>query len=219
VKPDARRQLAELDPEFTEAFDAYLDAARSAGPLDQRTRELLQLAHDASVTVLDADGVRRSVGRAREAGATDQEILGVLEVVTLISIHSLSTGLPLVYGPDEHPRPPELQGGYWDDFEASSPGFHGTLAAVLPEVYAAYRRLGAVLWTRLDPRLRELALVVADLSTSHLYTSGAALHIAGALRAGATRDEVAAAIALAVPCAARTIELAAAALAEPAPAN
>jgi alkylhydroperoxidase/carboxymuconolactone decarboxylase family protein YurZ len=219
VTPDAHRRLAELDPEFADAFDDYLTAARSAGPLDQKTRELLQLAHDASVTVLDADGVRLRVQRARETGATDQEILGVLEVVTLISIHSLSTGLPLVYGPDEHPRPPELRGGYWDDFEARSPGFHGTLAAVLPDVYAAYRRLGAVLWTRLAPKLRELALVVADLSTSHLYTSGAALHIAGALRAGATREEIAAAIALAVPCAARTIELAADALTEPAPAR
>jgi alkylhydroperoxidase/carboxymuconolactone decarboxylase family protein YurZ len=39
----------------------------------------------------------------------------------------------------------------------------------------------------LDPKLRELALVVADLSTSHLYTTGAALHIDGALRGGATR--------------------------------
>ncbi|WP_103380677.1 carboxymuconolactone decarboxylase family protein [Pseudonocardia dioxanivorans] len=211
----ARAWLVERDPEFAEALEEYLDAARSAPALDEKTRALLQLAHDASVTVLDGDGIREHAERARAAGAEESEILGIIEVVTLISIHSLSTGLPLLYGPDEHPRPPELLGGYWDDFEARSPGFHGTLAAVLPDLFAAYRRMGSVLWKRLDTRLRELALIVADLSTSHLFASGAALHISAALRAGATREEIAAAIALAVPCAERTVQTAVTALTVP----
>lgn len=205
----AWRTLAELDPDFADAYCRYLEAAAEGGRLEPRVRELLSLAHDATVTVLDAEGVAVRVERARDAGASEREVLDVLELLALITVHSLTTGLPLLYGAHEFPRPARTDGRYWDDFEARVPGFNGMLEQVLPDVFAAYRDLGEVLWrgAGLEPKWRELVLVVADLSTSHLYRSGAALHIAAALRLGATREEVAAAIALAVPTGARTLEL------------
>jgi alkylhydroperoxidase/carboxymuconolactone decarboxylase family protein YurZ len=119
-----------------------------------------------------------------------------------------------LYGAEEFPRPEQTQGRYWDDFEARVPGFNGMLAHALPGVFTAYRKLGRTMWRSggLAPKWCELALVVADLSTTHLYRSGAALHIHAAIRHGATREEVAAAIALAVPTGARTLELGIAAL-------
>jgi alkylhydroperoxidase/carboxymuconolactone decarboxylase family protein YurZ len=205
----AWRLLAEADPDLADAYSRYLEAATEGSVLEPKVRELLLLAHDATVTVLDREGVRLRVARARDAGATEREVLDVLGLLALITVHSLTTGLPLLYGTHEFPRPARTSGRYWDDFEARVPGFNGMLEHVLPDVFAAYRDLGEVLWrgAELEPRWRELVLVVADLSTSHLYRSGAALHIAAALRAGATRQEVAAAVALAVPTGARTLEL------------
>ncbi|MBO0848620.1 MAG: carboxymuconolactone decarboxylase family protein [Pseudonocardia sp.] len=201
--------LAEADPEFAEAYTSYLEATWDTGVFEPRIRELLLLAHDASMTVLDADGIAARVRRARQEGASEREVLDVLEMLALISIHSLTTGLPMLYGAEEFPRPEQAQGRYWDDFEARVPGFNGMLAHALPGVFTAYRRLGRTLWRPggLAPKWRELALVVADLSTTHLYRSGAALHIRAAIRHGATREEIAAAIALAVPSGARTLEL------------
>jgi alkylhydroperoxidase/carboxymuconolactone decarboxylase family protein YurZ len=211
----AWRTLADADPDFADAYGRYLEAAvDGGGRLEPRIRELLLLAHDATVTVLDAEGVGVRVTRARDAGASEREVLDVLELLALITVHSLTTGLPLLYGAHEFDRPARTGGRYWDDFEARVPGFNGMLEHALPGVFDAYRDLGAVLWRGegLEPKWRELVLVVADLSTSHLYRSGAALHIAAALRAGATREEVAASVALAVPTGARTLELGMAAL-------
>jgi alkylhydroperoxidase/carboxymuconolactone decarboxylase family protein YurZ len=212
------RALVEEDPEFAEAYSAYLEACVDTGALEPRIRELLLLAHDATVTVLDAEGVGVRVRRAREAGASEREVLDVLRLLTLIPIHSVTTGLPMLYGAHEFPRPEQTRDRYWDDFEARLPGFNGMLAHALPKVFDAYRRLGRTLWSSkrqgLAPKWRELVFVVADLATSHLYASGARLHIHAAIRHGATREEVAAAIALAVPCGARTVELGMAALLE-----
>lgn len=206
--------LVERDPDFADAYSRYLEATVDSGVLEPRIRELLLLAHDATVTVLDGEGVALRVERALEAGASEREVLDVLELLALITVHSLTTGLPLVYGAHEFDRPARTRGRYWDDFEARVPGFNGVLSRVLPEVFETYRDLGQVLWRQggLAPKWREMVLVVADLSTTHLYVSGAAMHIDAALRAGATREEIAAAIALAVPSGARTLELGMAAL-------
>jgi alkylhydroperoxidase/carboxymuconolactone decarboxylase family protein YurZ len=223
------RALVEQDPEFADAYSDYLAACVHTEVLEPRIRELLLLAHDATVTVLDAEGIEIRVRRAREEGASEQEVLDVLKLLTLISIHSVTTGLPMLYGAHEFPRPEQTRDRYWDDFEARLPGFNGMFAHALPRVFDAYRRLGRTLWRSgrgrsgrgrsgrgrsegLAPKWRELVLVVADLSTSHLYASGARLHIHAAIRHGATRAEVAAAIALAVPCGARTVEQGMAAL-------
>lgn len=210
----AWQALAEADPEFADAYGRYLEAAAAGEVLPPAVRELLLLAHDATVTVLDAEGIALRVARARDAGATEREVLDVLELLALITVHSLTTGLPLLYGAHEFDRPEGTAARYWDDFEARVPGFNGMLEHALPRVFDTYRDLGRVLWRRggLAPKWRELVLVVADLSTSHLYRSGAAMHIHAALRHGARREEVAAAIALAVPTGARTLELGMAAL-------
>lgn len=211
--------LLKQDPAFAVALAGYLEAAYQVGDLPPEIRELLLLAHDATVTVLDADGVRLRVRRALDFGATQRQVLDVLEIITLISIHSLTTGLPLVAQPEHAalPRPARVTGRYWDDFEERFPGFHSQLADVTPQLFEAYRDLGDA-FSRgadgLEPKWRELAVVVADLSTTHLFRDGAAFHITTALRYGATPTEVVAAIALAVPCATRTIEIGLAALAD-----
>lgn len=212
----AWQELLDRDPEFVGAFSAYLSACHDDAVLEPRIRELLLLAHDATMTVLDAGGVDLRVSRALDAGASEREVLDVLELLTLISTHSLTTGLPLVPADDVAADPPDAtRGGYWKAFEQRFPGFHARMAELTPEVFEAYRELGRVLWRPegLPMKWRELVLVVADLSTTHLFRDGAALHVANAMHYGATREEVVAAIGLTVPYTARTLELGVAALA------
>jgi alkylhydroperoxidase/carboxymuconolactone decarboxylase family protein YurZ len=89
-------ELLEADPEF---FAAYLDFSAHPsrrGVLDPKVRELIYIAVDASTTHLYAPGTRIHIRNALELGATKEEILEVLELISVLGIHSVTMGLPLL---------------------------------------------------------------------------------------------------------------------------
>ena len=210
----AWERLLQADADFADAYSRYLHTAVVRAEFTPRERELLLLAHDVSVTVLDEAGVHRRVARALAAGATEEEVLTVIELATFIAIHGLTLGLPLAAELPEG-RPADQVGPYWDRFEALFPGVGKGMEERLPDFYQAYRDLGALMWRRkaIEPRLRELLLVVADMENEHLFTSGASLHMRQAQHEGATEAEVVAAVALTVAAGHRTVELGLSALA------
>jgi AhpD family alkylhydroperoxidase len=59
-------------PAFFEAWDGIGAAVRGAGPIDRKTAHLVQLA--ASAAIRSEGAVHSHVRRAREAGATPEEI-------------------------------------------------------------------------------------------------------------------------------------------------
>ena len=86
----------ELDPAWTERFMAMGMHAMQSGVLDAKTIEFIAIAVDASCTHLYAPGVRRHIRRALELGATPQEITTVLQLVSVLGIHTLSVGAPIL---------------------------------------------------------------------------------------------------------------------------
>ena len=66
------------------------------GILPRKTVELVGLAVSAACTNLDADGSRRHIRGALEAGATRDEILMVLRMAWLLSIHTCSLAAPIL---------------------------------------------------------------------------------------------------------------------------
>ncbi len=200
--------LYDADPGFADALSKYLVAAGSPDALPPHITELLLLAHDASLTVLDRDGVRRRIHRAREAGASTAEILDVFRLLCMLSIHSVAEGLPIAVG-RSYPAPQDMSGPYWETFESTFPGLHGGMAKATPDFFEAYREMGSAIWQAkgLHPKWRELVWVVADLATNHLFSSGAQLHAANAMRYGATAEEVVSAVLLDVVYVQRTAEL------------
>jgi alkylhydroperoxidase/carboxymuconolactone decarboxylase family protein YurZ len=86
----------ELDPAWTEKFMAMGLTPMLSGVLDAKTVEFLAIAVDASCTHLYAPGVRRHVRRALELGATKEEITAVLQCVSVLGIHSMSLGAPIL---------------------------------------------------------------------------------------------------------------------------
>jgi len=66
------------------------------GILDPKVYEFLAIAVDASCTHMYAPGVRRHIRKALELGATQEEILAVLQCVSVLGIHSCSLGVPIL---------------------------------------------------------------------------------------------------------------------------
>lgn len=86
----------EMDPVFIEKFMAMGVHAMGTGGLDPKTRELIAIAVDASCTHLYAPGVRRHVRKALDVGATPTEVLQVLQMVSVLGIHSVALGVPIL---------------------------------------------------------------------------------------------------------------------------
>lgn len=86
--------FAELDPAWTEKFMAMGVMPHSV--LDPKTLEFLAIAVDASCTHMYAPGVRRHIRKALELGATKEEITAVLQAVSVLGIHSMSLGAPIL---------------------------------------------------------------------------------------------------------------------------
>lgn len=92
----AWQQMAELDPVWLEKFLDMGTRPIAAGVLDPKTYEFLAIAVDASCTHLYAPGVRRHIRRALQLGATREEILAVLQCVSVLGIHSCALGVPIL---------------------------------------------------------------------------------------------------------------------------
>ena len=88
--------FAELDPVWTEKFVDMGVTPMARGLLDRKTWEFLAIAVDASCTHMYAPGVRRHIRGALEAGATKEEVLAVLQAVSVLGIHSMSLGAPIL---------------------------------------------------------------------------------------------------------------------------
>jgi alkylhydroperoxidase/carboxymuconolactone decarboxylase family protein YurZ len=56
--------------------------------------ELIAIAVDASCTHMYAPGVRRHIRKALELGVTVEEILAVLQLTSILGIHSMALGAP-----------------------------------------------------------------------------------------------------------------------------
>ena len=67
-----------------------------AGVLDAKTIEFIAIAVDASCTHMYTPGVRRHIRKALELGATKEEITAVLQCVSVLGIHTMSLGAPIL---------------------------------------------------------------------------------------------------------------------------
>jgi alkylhydroperoxidase/carboxymuconolactone decarboxylase family protein YurZ len=89
-------EFLELDPVWTEKFMGMGVHPIASGVLDPKTVEFLAIAVDASCTHMYAPGVRRHIRKALDLGATKEEILAVLQCVSVLGIHSCSLGVPIL---------------------------------------------------------------------------------------------------------------------------
>ena len=196
---DAISQLREWDAAWAETCTRMATNPWRSGFLSRKLVELISIAVNAACTNLNREGTRRHVRRALEAGATRDEILTVLEMASVMSIHSCSLGAPILLeeakaaGARPAAKPVaatpacdkmkaigqwntawdpffELDPAWTDEFMATGAGIYGS--GILP------------------PKDVELLSIAFDASYTHMYAPGTRRHIRNALNAGATIEEI-----------------------------
>ena len=88
--------LLEIDPELFEAYTRFSSVPWRTGVLEPKVKELIYTAFDASATHLYVPGLKAHMRNALRLGATQEEIMEVLEIVSVIGIHAVTVAAPIL---------------------------------------------------------------------------------------------------------------------------
>jgi alkylhydroperoxidase/carboxymuconolactone decarboxylase family protein YurZ len=88
--------LLTLDPDYFEGYLNFSSPPWTNGPLEPKVKELLYISLNANATHLFAPGIRVHMQNALALGATKEEIMEVFEIVSVVGIHTMSVGLPIL---------------------------------------------------------------------------------------------------------------------------
>lgn len=196
----ALAQLQQWDPSWAEACEKMAINPWQSSVLPRETIELIGIVVNAACTNLNPEGTRRHIRGALEAGVSRDEILMVLKMASLLSIHSCSLGAPILLEEakaaglrpamrTEAPSTPACDRmraiGQWN--EAWNPFFE--LDPVWTDQFMA---TGAGIYASgiMEPKLVELLSIAFDVSYTHMYAPGTRRHIRAALKLGATIEEI-----------------------------
>ena len=88
--------LLDASPEFFEAFLNFSAVPWRSGPLDPKTKELIYIAINVATTHLYEPGLRVHIRNALKYGASEQEIFEVFQLVSVMGMHSMILGMPVL---------------------------------------------------------------------------------------------------------------------------
>ncbi len=89
-------ELLEFDPELFDAYTTFSSHPWRTGTLSPKVREFIYMAFDTSATHLYKVGLKLHIENALGYGATIGEILEVMEIASVIGIHSVAMSAPIV---------------------------------------------------------------------------------------------------------------------------
>jgi len=173
----------------------------TSGILPRKTVELIAVAVNVACTNLNPDDTRRHIRAALEAGASRDEIMMVLKMASLLSIHSCSLGAPILLEEmaaagvqrasrsAPPPATPACDGmrtaGEWN--EAWNPLFE--LDPAWTDQFMA-TGIGIYASGVMEPKRVEWLSIALDASFTHMYAPGTRRHMRAALKLGATTTEI-----------------------------
>ncbi|MGJ7582743.1 carboxymuconolactone decarboxylase family protein [Variovorax sp. RHLX14] len=201
----ASAALLALDLDFFEVAVRFSEASTAQQVLSPKLCALLRLAFNVSITHHDAAAVAQDVNNALQQGASQEEILEVSHLSSVLGIHSCNVGFPILVEeleslgreselaakPGSDAREAALKEafvaarGYW------SPSWDQPLRSV-PDFFEAYTAYSSHSWKHgvLEPKHKEFVYIAIDVATHHLYEMGTRIHIRNALGYGATAAEI-----------------------------
>lgn len=187
------------EPSWSAICATMTDNPWVSGVLARKFVELVGVALNAACTNLNPEGTRRHIRAALAAGATRDEIVMVLKMASVMSIHSCSLGAPILLeeakaagakpaaksnGPTpacDRMRAAGQWNAAWDPFFELDPQWTDEFMATGIGIYAS---------KTFTPREVELLSIAFDASYTHMYAPGTRRHIKGALAAGASVEEI-----------------------------
>lgn len=89
-------EILELDPEMFAAYTDFSSIPWRHGALEPKTKELVYIAFDTAATHLYVKGLKLHIENAIDYGATAQEILEVMEIASVLGIHAVTEGAPIL---------------------------------------------------------------------------------------------------------------------------
>jgi len=196
-------RVHDLTPEYLAAYIKLRQVPINKQKLPRKIQELLLLAMDAQCTHLYAPGVAAHTSAALIAGATVGEILETLELSSVLGVHAVTVGVPLlveVLAEKGTKLPQDLderQQHLKADFQRQR-GYWSTswdpVIRLSPDFFEAYTHYSSVPFqtghSHLDAKTKELVYCAIDCATTHLFAPGLKIHIRNAIEKGATPEEV-----------------------------
>jgi alkylhydroperoxidase/carboxymuconolactone decarboxylase family protein YurZ len=88
--------LLELDPELFDGYVEFSSVPWRKGVLEPKVKEMMYCAFDAAATHLYVPGLKLHFRNALRYGASAQELMEVLEIVSTIGIHGAIEAAPIV---------------------------------------------------------------------------------------------------------------------------
>ena len=196
--------VLELDSNFFSTYSRFSSVPSKNNALSPKIREFIYIAIDASTTHLYLPGLKLHMENALALGATRDEIMEVLELTSVLGIHTCTMGVPILmdelrkmgrgdevdnieYGDHEKPLKESVikNRGYWSPF-------WDDMLKLSPEFFECYLDFSSVPWKSgtLEPKVKEFIYIAIDTATTHLHEEGARIHIRNALNYGATKEEI-----------------------------
>lgn len=191
--------LEQWDPTWAAGVTKMASDPWRGGVLSRKLVELISLAINVACTNLNAEGTRRHVRGALDAGASRDEILFIFKCATAMAVHSCSLGAPILLeeakaaGAQAKPAAPAATpavdamkaigqwNAAWDPFLALDPAWTDAFMGVGAGIYGS-----GVMPTKGI----ELVSIAFDASFTHMYAPGTRRHIHNALKAGASIEEI-----------------------------
>ncbi|PYH94486.1 carboxymuconolactone decarboxylase [Aspergillus ellipticus CBS 707.79] len=204
----AMERILQADPSYFAAYLKQHEAPFKKGTLPRKMQHLLILAADASTCTEYVPGIRANMAAALAAGATHAEILETLELTSVLGIHSVSCGVPLLYevlAEEGLPVPAHSPSNKWsprqqelkDNFTVTRGYWHDNWNQVLaldPDYLEGYLALSGEPFDEsksvFDRKTKELVYIAIDSATTHMFLPGLKLHIRNAVKFGASPDEI-----------------------------
>jgi alkylhydroperoxidase/carboxymuconolactone decarboxylase family protein YurZ len=93
---DFWNEMLLLDADFFESYTAFSSVPWLSGTLEPKVKEFIYTAFDVSATHLYVSGLRQHIRNALDYGATREEVMEVIELASVIGIHSCTVGVPIL---------------------------------------------------------------------------------------------------------------------------